>query len=98
MAETFKVGEIAIGVKPVHFIDPLGCDGVEVVVIEGLAVRKFDDGEEHDSYLVRTADGPRYRAMPHWLRKKPLPAIKREELGEWELCPWKHPVKQPALT
>lgn len=92
MADTFDIGEVALVVGP-----PAGLnndhgfqEGDEVTVVEGLKIRQFGHGERLWSYVV-TRDGRRYRAVPEWLRKRRLPP-QRQEIGEWELCPWRPSV------
>lgn len=42
-------------------------------------------------------DGVRWAAPNHYLRPRNPPAPTREELGEWDLCPWR-PERQPETV
>lgn len=99
MAETFKVGEIALLIRSeiqgdVCWPEYLGQD---VEVIGPLIERSCWDNRARTRsilvacYRIRASDGKIFCALPENLRKKRLPPP-REELGEWDLCPWK-----PAL-
>jgi hypothetical protein len=91
VAEKFEIGEIAVLIGTVNFHEYLGQD---VEIIGGLEMRNIytsrDRMESYDAlrYLVITSNGHRLAVRPEYLRKK-RPPPQRQELGEWELCPWK---------
>lgn len=95
MAERFRIGEIAILVLAqgeVPHPDWISYIGQEVEIVGGLRKRRFRKTPEASAYLVRAQDGRKFGAQPVNLRKKRLPPP-REELGEWDLCPW-----QPSVS
>ena len=94
MAETFKVGEVAIFCRPssVNY-------GVEVTIVGPLKPFRLWRAE-HDYYVAEAhaVEGPvvrmvqrfpKFAAEPRHLRKKgsPLPP-NSAETGEWDECPW----------
>jgi len=91
MAERFRIGEIAILIlAPGEIPHPDWAPyiGQEVEVVGGLRKRQFKGAGPASAYVVRSQDGRKFGAQPINLRKKRLPPP-REELGEWDLCPWK---------
>lgn len=92
MAESFEVGEIAIGHHPEH-VDCKGCaHGREVLIVGPLRPTLMGfDLQVHSAYRVKL-DGEERNALPEWLRKKPR-IQDREQVGEWDECPW-----QPSPT
>jgi hypothetical protein len=94
MAETFKVGEIAIcvaiGSNDVRWPE---YDGQEVEIVGALENRNVWGDRARTwrqtacCYRIRTSDGYVLCALPENLRKKRLPPP-REETGEWDQCPW----------
>jgi len=95
MADSFKVGEMASLVLAPGQI-PLDCwipyIGQDVEIISPLRQRSFK-GVKAMAYVVRSADGRKFGVEPPNLQKKRLPPP-RQELGEWELCPWKPGLPQ----
>jgi hypothetical protein len=95
--ETFKVGEVALINQSVH-------KGRECTILEPLrfyvsgqsATANWDSGYYY-KIRIHGLDVPYpFIAAPKALDKKPkLPP--REEIGEWELCPWR-PVQVPTET
>jgi len=81
--DDFKVGDVAVIVYSALPWYPVG---TEVTILE--IVGPPYSSEE---YLVdRMPDGCLVYAGRRCLRKKrPPDEVKREELGEWDLCPWK---------
>lgn len=95
MVDTFHVGEVAIitvahggGENWPEYI------GEEVVVTGVLAERSVWADRARTNvklircYTVLAGDGHKLSVLPPNLRKKRLPPP-REELGDWDLCPWK---------
>jgi hypothetical protein len=88
--DKFEVGETALvamipkNTENVHHV----AIGDEVTVVGEYRIRTFRTGKRHWCYLVSLGDGHSYRARRQWLRKKPPKTQLREQLGEWELCPW----------
>lgn len=103
MAESFEVGEIAILQLPADAERWDGCpappvpQGAEMeirsVLIYGL-LRVGPDQYAPMAYHLTTYNGYEYGTPVEWLRKRPLPP-KREELGEWDLCPWRPSLPVP---
>ncbi len=100
MADKFALGEIALVACDV----PEGHNNIygfrygdEVTIVGVLKPRRFSRGDVCDAYLVSRGDGHSYRAEPQWLRKKPPKQAPHEELGEWELCPWR-PLTETVTT
>lgn len=90
MSENIEVGAVCIGMGATWLFEK---NGMECVVIGGLELRAYTSyasGEPKafaaHCYLVRWADEEITCALPEQLRRKPPP--QREEIGEWELCPW----------
>jgi hypothetical protein len=98
--DRFEVGEVAILIQP----DDVGNSGVpghgvprgsEVTVISTIEYLPMRMGGESRGIMAvhRITDqaGRLWGCPPSWLRKKRPPEAdrKREELGEWDLCPWK---------
>lgn len=94
MNDTFKIGEVAL----------LACNGNagnagdEVTIIRGTILRevtRFGGPPYIESfYQIRCVLGV-FETAPSELRKKPPPEAPRQQLGEWELCPWQPPLKVP---
>jgi len=91
VTERFRIGEIAIlvlqpGETPNRCWLPY--IGQEVEVVGALRKREFRNCDSVAAHVVLARDGRRFGAQPCNLRKKRLPPTPREEVGEWELCPW----------
>lgn len=90
MAETFEIGEVAIFQNAV--IDA-SKNGLECTVIGELRVRHWvwsHTGQEDSgmAYRIQWPDGYTNAAYPNQLRKRRPPEPPRQEVGDWELCPW----------
>ena len=91
MNETFEVGEIAILNKPNS-----SWHGTEVIIagpIHWTGWISIETGETHSPEPCYSVSGPDFLpgcvCPPRFLRKRKPPEQKREQLGEWELCPWR---------
>src|SRR5690242_3293553 len=64
--------------------------GAELTILSSLHTARvrgdYFKGALVDGYEVDFL-GRRYWAPADWLRRKP-PKVDRQELGEWDLCPW----------
>lgn len=95
MAERFRIGEIAILVlQPSEIPHPDWAPyiGKEVEIVGALQRREFRSGDSVAAHVVRSQDGRKFGAQPCNLRKKRLPPP-REQIGDWDLCPW-----QPSVS
>lgn len=108
MSHTFKPGEIALLVFPswtahVKASEPgkFG-EGTEVTVLTNLMYLRFDNlpggPATRQGYKIQTPDGKEWGATPDMLRKKKPPGQPREQLGEWELCPWRPKHRSVSST
>lgn len=88
MPNEFKVGEVAIitSVGRYHGSD---CTILSELHSDYGKCPTSGRGSWAVCYDIETPDGKQWLALPHELRKKHPPARIREDLGEWELCPWK---------
>lgn len=80
----FKVGDIAVGVRPGWCDDKHGMHGEEVTIIKPLRKRTFWPHGQRTvewGYVVAHSNGHRYRARPDELRPKHEPA-------KWDDCIW----------
>lgn len=89
----FEVGEVAIYIRPgsKNF-------GKEVTIVGPLKWARLWTPDLKTYKVVETYNVScddlgqcpkgRWAAQPHHLRKKPPKAKPKEEVGEWELCPW----------
>ena len=97
---TFNVGDAIIGQNAAVELE---YNGMEGEVVGPLMHRSFtnpwvDGRTEGLTYLVRWANGNVRCNWPWQLRRKDHPpAQKREETGEWGLCPWR-PAKVTSKT
>ncbi|MDE2104943.1 MAG: hypothetical protein KGL39_47335 [Patescibacteria group bacterium] len=82
----FSVGEIAIITFSVMEQFPIGC---EVEILDVLDPPRGEDGEFQ--YLIARQPKRLIYASDKCLRKKRPPGapIAREEVGSWDLCPWR---------
>lgn len=87
----FRVGEVAIAVKPADKYDDLCVNGLEVTIVGPLRRRQFVTSDEVAwCYLVGWPGNPGWRlhAKPEWLRRK-------EDKIPWSDCVWQ-PAKVTA--
>jgi hypothetical protein len=89
--DTFKIGEVCLVIKG----DFLGHEVTilsELDVIDGWLLsgqRVCEEGYYVEIHGVSNpSPGYRWAAGHYCLRRKPPKATPREEVGEWELCPW----------
>lgn len=103
MTDRFEVGEVAILVYPKDNPFPASANGVhpgtELLVVGPLEymILKVETGQIMGQYWAHMVEvnGRQYACPVEWLRKKPpKQEPKREELGEWDLCPWKPGIPQ----
>ena len=97
-APTFSVGEIAI----LQRVGLSGANGSECTVLDtprneawakpwkGGLLRKVLAGRYVIEYAINI-----YQVKPYQLRKRPQPG-ESEELGEWDLCPWRPGRTRPV--
>jgi hypothetical protein len=90
MNDNIHVGDVCVVVRSVLPQYPVGS---EIIVLEILA--PGDDEFPGCCYVIDRAPGAIVVASAQCLRKKRPPSI-REALGEWELCPWRPSIKEPA--
>lgn len=87
----FRVGDIAIAVKPAGKKDLLGMHGVEVTIIGPLRQRRMAERGVQWCYLTNWPgrdSSYRLRALPEWLRRK-------EDKLDWSDCVWQ-PEQEPV--
>jgi hypothetical protein len=94
--DTFKIGEVAILVALNPFFCPY--DGEEVVIESVLKESRHPFGYKKDEtgHDVRLSDGHITWSAIRGLRKRPPPTQGRQELGEWDRCPWQ-PAKRVVV-
>jgi len=103
VAEKFEVGEVAIYVRPGS-----KSYGQEVTILSPLRLRRLWNREGTSFRLVEAhevkfgeqtigVNGHPFGAVPEELRKKPPKVTPREQVGEWELCPWQ-PDRQTVCS
>jgi hypothetical protein len=92
-APTFSVGEVAL----LQRCGLESANGSECTVIDTPKSKKWSKKGPWKDGLTRTVragcyvveyDGDIWQVGPHQLRKRPQPG-EREELGSWDLCPWR---------
>ncbi len=82
----FSVGEVAIIAFSVLAQYPVG---KEVTILE------IDESSLEWKYLIDRTHGPLGKPFTIWgndwtlCKKRPPDDIKREETGDWDLCPWR---------
>ena len=90
---SFKVGDIVIGQNAQRELQYNGMEGEVVGPLEMRTWALSSFGvTEGETYLVKWADGSQRCTWPFQMRRRKDPPPQRQELGEWDLCPWK-----PAL-
>lgn len=89
----FKVGDVC----EIHSLDGwrAAYNGTECCIAGGVADRYGDMSKKIKMcYRIHCAlDNQFWLIEPQYLRLKQLPEPQRQELGEWELCPWRPPVR-----
>jgi hypothetical protein len=99
MTDAFNIGEIAIVNKPGS-----PYHGAEITITAPLHMTAYIESSTGTLYdpepcygisVPWRSDG-RYVSPPRYLRKKRLPPP-REEVGEWDLCPWQ-PAKRVTVS
>lgn len=88
MAETFSVGNVVIGQNAVKHLEYNGMEGTIVGPLQRRRwIEPWNGLTEGDTYLVAWANGHTCCTWPWQMRRK-QPPVDRQEVGEWELCPW----------
>jgi hypothetical protein len=86
----FKVGDLCVG-QNAEF--DFKRNGMECVVVGGLARRTYRDRMGRRTvaltYMVEWVDSAVTWALPYQIRLRRPPQSDREQLGKWELCPWR---------
>ena len=93
--DEFRVGDLAVGKEAQFYFER---NGMQCEIIGPLEFRTYDCPRgtfTQPCYLVRWSDGRVTCARPHQLMRIPPP--KREDVGEWELCPWRPAVRHPTV-
>jgi hypothetical protein len=90
MSKLFKVGDICIGQ---NFVTNVSRNGMEGVVIGGLAVRTARNRVDHVvrtkvGYLIKWTDGVVGHVGPHNIRPKKPPRHRLNEMVSWETVGW----------
>jgi len=97
----FKIGDVCIGQNARW---DFSRNGMECVIVGELELRTYWTNSECTKsdtgmcYEVEWADGEIGCGRPDQLRlKKPPAPPERQQVGEWELCPWKPGLRQTVL-